>query len=80
MIKINLIDYAGNKVPVELDDNTDKISGVILSGDMVMEKPFHKDTSNCREVGFYDGVFEISKKNFDELNKCKSSYEAQMLN
>lgn len=57
-----------------------KISGVIISGDMVMESPVHADSSEGRMINFYDGRFHISRKNFDKLAAPGlSSYEAQKL-
>lgn len=38
-MKVYIIDYADNKVAVEVPDDTQEISGVIISGDMVMESP-----------------------------------------
>lgn len=74
-MQIKLLDYRGTPTWVEIPDDCQEISGVILSGDMVMEKPFHKDSSNDRIHNFFDGYFTILRKDFEEWNKRgKDSY------
>ena len=74
-MKIRLLDWAGNPKWVEVPDDTEKVSGVILSGDMVMEKPFHADASDDRFFDFYDGAWEVRREDFDKLNSLSRSYE-----
>lgn len=78
-MKIILRDYAGTPIECEVSDDCEYISGVILSGDMVMTEPYHLDTSNCRMMSFYDGEFHVSKNNFGKMNKLTNSYEIQGL-
>jgi hypothetical protein len=79
MQKIILRDYNGNPKEVKIEDSVEYISGVILSGDMVMEEPYHCDSSNDRIFSFYDGTFHVSKKNFETMNNTESSYKIQSL-
>ena len=60
---------------MEVPDDTEKVSGVILSGDMVTEKPFHADASDDRFVSFYDGAWEVRREDFDKLNSLSRSYD-----
>ena len=68
-MQIKLLDYQGTPTWVEIPDDCQEISGVILSGDMVMERPFYKDSSNNRITDYYDGRFTILRKDFEEWNK-----------
>jgi hypothetical protein len=79
MQKIILRDYHGNPKEVEINEDVEYISGVILSGDMVMEKPYYCDSSNNRVFSFYDGPFHISKENFEKMNSITNSYKIQDL-
>lgn len=79
MQKVVLRDYAGMPVPIEIQDNVEFISGVIISGDMVMKYPFYKNSNNTRTHNFYDGTFSVSKKNFEKMNSLQDSYEIQKL-
>lgn len=74
-MKIQLLDWAGNPKWVEVPDDTEKVSGVILSGDMVMEKPIHADASDDRFQSFYDGAWEVRREDFDKLNSLSRSYD-----
>ena len=77
-MEISLLDYEGTKNIVEIPDDTEYISGVILNGDMVMEYPFHMDSSehNPRTIDYYDGYFKIERKDFHKLNEeGASSYD-----
>lgn len=52
-MKIKLLDYASKVHEVEIDDNTDHIEGVIISGDTVMTYPIYYDTGRkTRMVDF----------------------------
>lgn len=74
-MKIQLLDWAGNPKWVEVPDDTERVSGVILSGDMVMEKPIHADASDDRFLSFYDGAWEVRREDFDKLNSLSNSYD-----
>lgn len=74
-MKIQLLDWDGNPKWVEVPDDTEKVSGVILSGDMVMEKPIHADAADDRFVDFYDGAWEVCREDFDKLNSLSRSYD-----
>lgn len=71
-MKISLFDYNSVKHEVEIPDNTQEISGIILSGDMVMLKPFLYDTGNGRIQDLYDGTFTIKKDKLKSTNHCKT--------
>lgn len=74
-MKIKLLDFLGKPTWVEVPDDTQEVSGVILSGDMVLEKPIHKDTSNKRINDFYDGFWTVKRNNFEKLNALEDSYD-----
>lgn len=74
-MKIKLLDFKGTATWVDVPDETQEVSGVILSGDMVMEKPLYKDSSDCRFVSFYDGFWAVKRENFDKLNAIVESYD-----
>ena len=74
-MKIKLLDFEGTATWVDVPDETQEVSGVILSGDMVMEKPLHMDSSDCRLHSFYDGFWVVKRENFDKLNAIEKSYD-----
>ena len=78
-ITIILRDYQGNPTTVEIPADCDHIEGKIISGDMVMEKPFYVDSSNTRHQHFYDGCFYISKHNFERMNEMTDAYSIQQI-
>ena len=77
-MKIKLLDYKGKSTFVEIPDNTEKISIIIASGDMIMTYPVICDScSELRTLSFLDEVYIITKENFDKLNNLTSSYEVE---
>lgn len=75
MTKITLLDWEGKRFVVDIPDDTEVIRGEIISGDMVMHEPMHFDTGmQSRKIDFYDGDFEIFRKDFDKLECMNSSY------
>jgi len=74
-MKIRLLDFERNATWVDIPDDTQEVSGVILSGDMVMERPIHADASDDRVTDFYDGAWFVKRKDFDKLNAIASSYD-----
>lgn len=74
-MKVKLLDGDGNPKWVEIPDDTEKVSGIILSGDMVMTSPVHEDASDDRFVDFYDGAWEVRREDFDKLNSLSRSYD-----
>ncbi len=67
-MKINLRNWAGKIKPVEIPDDTDKIVGVFISGDMVLIYPFFVDWPD-RVTDYLDGSFIVSRENFADFNK-----------
>ena len=69
-MKITLRNWNNQTISVEIPDNTEYISGDIVSGDMVMKHPFHFDAdwSGNRVMSFYDGRFKIERKDFSKLD------------
>lgn len=69
-MKITLRNWNNQKVPIEIPDDTEYIFGDIISGDMVMEYPFHfdADVDGERTIAFYDGHFKIERKDFSKLD------------
>ena len=76
---IKLLDWDNRAKWVEVPDDTQEVSGVILSGDMVMERPFHADASDSRFVSFYDGSWTVKREDFDKLNAITNSYDVLKL-
>lgn len=74
-MRIKLLDWEGSAKWVNVPDDTQEVSGVILSGDMVMEKPIHVDSSGCRLHNFYDGSWSVKREDFDKLNSIEESYD-----
>ena len=73
-MKIRLLDWEWNATWVDIPDDTQEVSGVILSGDMVMERSIHADASDNRFVDFYDGAWVVKRQDFDKLNAIAKSY------
>lgn len=69
-MKITLRNYNNQKIPVEIPDDTEYISGTIISGDMVMKYPFYFDADvfGNRNISFPDGSFKIERKDFSKLD------------
>lgn len=76
-MKIQLLDYLGNKHYIKLPKNTDKVVINIISGDSVMVYPFiyDTDTESARTIDFHDGTVIIERKDFAKLNKIKKSIQ-----
>lgn len=69
-MKITLRNWNNQKIPVEISDDTEYISGMVVSGDMVMEYPFSfdADIEGNRTMSFPDGSFKIERKDFSKLD------------
>lgn len=75
-MKIKLLNYAGVSHEVKIPDDTEYISGQVISGDMVLEYPVHYDTgAKDRIMNFNDGSFRVARKDFDKLEKLTDPYE-----
>ena len=74
-MRIKLLDWEGSAKWVDVPDDTQEVSGVILSGDMVMEEPIYADSSDCRLHSFYDGFWSVKREDFDKLNAIEESYD-----
>ena len=74
-MKIRLLNWKHEPHYVEIPDNTKRIIGCILSGDMVLFYPIHFDTSVDRIIDYYDGVFMIPRSDFDKLDTIETSYD-----
>lgn len=74
-MRIKLLDWGGSAKWVDVPDDTQEVSGVILSGDMVMEEPIYADRSDCRFHDFYDGFWSVKREDFDKLNAIEESYD-----
>lgn len=79
-MKIRLLDFANNESFIEIPDETTEITIEIISGDMVMTSPVHFDSSNCREMDFYDGELTLKKKDFHILDEISSSDDLLFFN
>lgn len=71
-----LFNYSGDSINVDIPSGTDKIIGVVLTGDMVMVSPFYKDSANGRKTDYYDGTFSIPTCDFDRLNAINNGLES----
>lgn len=78
-MKISLFDYDSIRHEVEIPDDTQEISDIILSGDMVMLKPFMYDTGNNRTTDFLDDTFTIKRNQFENTNHCNCLFECLSL-
>ena len=75
-MKIKLLYYKGESTFVEIPDNTEKISIIVASGDMIMTYLVIYDScSELRTSSLLDGVYIITKDNFDKLNNLTNSYD-----
>lgn len=72
---ITLLDYAARSYKVEIPDDTEYISGIVVSGDQILEYPHHFDTGVKRMMDFYDGSFKITKENFSKLKTMEDPYD-----
>lgn len=72
---ITLLNYAAQSYEVEIPDNTEYISGIVVSGDQILEYPFHFDTGEGRMMDFYDGSFKVTKENFNKLKTMEGPYD-----
>lgn len=77
---ITLLDYDARKYEVEIPEDTEYISGVVVSGDQILEYPFHFDTGTGRIMNFYDGSFTITKENFSKLKTMEDPYDIFTIN
>jgi len=66
---IYLRDCYNKKHSVVIPDDTEYISGVVLSGDMVMKHPFNFDPSDNRRVNINEGHFYFRKEQFSLLKE-----------
>lgn len=75
-MKITLLAWNGVSHAVNIPDDTEYISGQVISGDMVLEYPVHYDTgATNRIMDFNDGSFRVARKDFDKLEKLTDPYE-----
>jgi hypothetical protein len=75
-MKITLLDWNGAKHYVEIPDDTETITGRVVSGDMIMTSPIYHDTGeNTRIMNFNDGSFSIDRKDFHKLDTMSDPYE-----
>lgn len=75
-MKIKLLSYSGVSHEVKIPEDTEYISGQVISGDMVLEYPVHYDTgATNRIMDFNDGSFRVARKDFDKLEKLTDPYE-----
>lgn len=72
---IKLLDWQGAPKVVEVPDDTLEVSGIILSGDMVMTRPFRVDASDNRINDFYDGDWFVRREDFGRLWDMQDSYD-----
>lgn len=76
---IKLLDFRGAPKFVEVPDDTQEVSGIILSGDMVMTRPYRSDASDCRFQDFYDGDWFVRREDFARLWDMEDSYDVMKL-
>lgn len=75
-MKIKLLNYAGVSHEVEIPDDTEYITGHVISGDMVLEYPVRYDTGAADRIkNYYDGSFRVARKDFDKLEKLTDPYD-----
>lgn len=75
-MKITLLNWNGTKYDVEIPDDTEYISGQVISGDHVLMYPIHFDTGmGTRTMAFHDGSFRIKRKDFKKLSELTNSYD-----
>lgn len=79
-MKVRLLDYARQEHFVDIPDDTEEIVINVITGDMVMVKPIHYDTSDCRMMDFFDATIVLNKGQFHVLDKAKSSYDDILYN
>ena len=85
--KVRIFDYKDTPMEITIEDfeNVKEFVFEIISGDGILtvvyndnrEKRF--DSSNCRIMGFYDGLWCISPKDIDVLNRMKDHYDTDEL-
>lgn len=75
MIKLRLLDYAGNEYFCEVSDDTEQVIIDIVSGDMILTSPVYFDTGTNRIINFYDCTRTLKKEEFHILNEITNSYE-----
>lgn len=75
-MKITLLDWSGKKHYVEIPDDTETITGRVISGDMIMTSPVYYDTGeDSRIMDFNDGSFSVDRKAFHKLDEMSDPYE-----
>ena len=78
---IQLLDYRGNKYPIDIPDDTQDLFIQIVSGDMILLEPIYFDTGKgSRGYNFNDGQYIVKRKDFDKLSSFTSSYDLASLN
>lgn len=68
---VEIFSFFDTPVKVVLPDSTERISGEIISGDMILSNPivFDADLDHYRNRDIHICSFDIS---IDDLKKCKS--------
>lgn len=76
-MQVRLLNYDGEETLVSIEDSTEIIFGVVVSGDMIMIYPKEVDTGEgCRCINFYDGAWRVNAAQLDKFNQIKTSYDA----
>lgn len=82
MSEVFALDYDSEKVMTGIDTaDVDHIRVLILSGDEILTittksgKTVEVDASNCREINYYDGQYDVNPAELGEWMKRTSSYD-----
>lgn len=84
---IKLLDYKGTPTEITIKDfeNVKEFVFQIISGDGILEVVYNDnhvenfDSSNNRVLDFHDGIWIISPKDIDVLNRMKSNHDTDEL-
>lgn len=77
-MEIKLLDYKGNAYRIPIPKGVMRLTGEIISGDMVLNTPplFFDTGAGSRCIDFYDGKWSVHVKDLERFNKIKRSKEA----
>lgn len=85
--KVRLFDYKDTPMEITIKDfeNVKEFVFEILSGDGILKVIYNDnhretfDSSDCRLMNFNDGLWVISPKDIDVLNRMKDHYDTDEL-
>ncbi len=76
-MELKLTNYLGEVTKIVDIKEGDYVQIDVITGDWVMQLPFHVDTADDRLTDYFDGSvsFIATKENVDKVNACSNEYD-----